>query len=39
VELDALGFFAGALALEAELRAREGTNPAWLARLDSALRP
>jgi hypothetical protein len=39
VELDALGFFAGALALEAELRAREGANPAWLARLDSALRP
>ena len=38
-ELDALGFASGALALEAELRAREGANPAWLARLDSALRP
>jgi len=38
-ELDSLGFSASALALETELRAREGANPAWLARLDSALRP
>jgi hypothetical protein len=38
-ELDSLGFTSSALALETELRAREGANPAWLARLDSALRP
>lgn len=38
-ELDSLGFAASALALENELRVREGANPAWLARLDSALRP
>jgi len=38
-ELDALGFPASALALENELRARAGANPAWLARLDAALRP
>ncbi|MGH2898030.1 MAG: hypothetical protein ACRDMZ_05100, partial [Solirubrobacteraceae bacterium] len=38
-ELDALGFSASALALETELRARTNANPAWLARLDAALRP
>ncbi len=38
-ELDALGFAASALALETELRARAGVNPAWLARLESAMRP
>jgi hypothetical protein len=38
-ELDALGFSAGALALEQELRTRENANVAWLARLDAALGP
>ncbi len=38
-ELDALGFASSALALENELRARAGANPAWLARLDAALHP
>ncbi len=39
VQLDALGFATGAAALETELRGRERANAAWLARLDSALRP
>jgi len=38
-ELDALGFSEAALSLERELRIREDANLAWLARLDSALRP
>jgi hypothetical protein len=38
-ELDALGFSASALALENELRSRKDASPAWLARLDAALRP
>jgi len=38
-ELDALGFASSALTLETELRARESANLAWIARLESALRP
>ena len=38
-ELDALGFASSALALETELRAREGANAAWLTRLESAMQP
>jgi len=37
LQLDALGFSESALALEHELRARQGANAAWLARLDLAL--
>jgi hypothetical protein len=38
-ELDALGFSASALALEAELRTRKDASAAWLSRLDAALHP